>query len=278
MSTREDITEIPEPPATGSLEPSGLGKPGEEPAPDPTEQWWEQLGEDGKAIREGKKWNDPADLAKGYRAEQAARTKAEQERAALIQYIEALEEQDKANKATAQQAQQPQEQPIDFNNILESTRDPETGDYDLAKYGSYLVAFGARMSYDAAVEFFRQELATFQQQNLQPLQESHAVNELAQELDRIEDRIGSDRFDLLTQRIEELAEEGEDLVEELGPRRAYAEMADRIQAEEARQQARAADGYTLTATGRQAPRRRISPEEAEILAQEQVFRRIDDGL
>lgn len=281
MSTQEHSAEIPDPPARGGLDPiKPIERPGQEPAQDPTEAWWDAMGEDGQAIRDGKKWKNPADLAKGYRAEQAARTKAEQERAALVQYIEALEEQQEAAKqAQRQPAQQGQGsgQEVDWKEMAEGLKDAD-GEYDMAQVLQVASMLGAQMSYAAAVEFIKNELSQFSETQIKPLAEDREVNLLAEQLGRVEQVYGEERFDELTERIDAAAEKGEDLIKELGARGAYAEMAFRVDQERLEQQARQADGHALTTGGRRAPARKKSQEEIEIGLMEGYRRRIDDGL
>lgn len=281
MGTQEHSIEIPDPPARGGLDPvSPIERPGREPEVDPTEAWWDALGEEGQAIREGKKWKNPADLAKGYRAEQAARTKAEQERAALVQYIEALEAQQEAAAAAQQQPQQQGQgsgQEVNWKDMAEGLRDAD-GEYDMAQVLQVASMLGAQMSYAAAVEFIRNELGQFAETQIKPLHEDREVNRLAEQLSRVEMVYGEDRFDELTQRIETAAEEGEDLIKELGPRGAYAEMAFRMQQEQEESRARGADAHTLTTSGRRAPTPKKTQEQIEIEYMERTHRRVNDGL
>jgi hypothetical protein len=252
----------------------GLDERAADAVPDAgTADWWEALGEDGQQIREAKKWEDPKELIKAYKAATSQLSKRDEARAELEAKIAQLEAQ--PQQPQPQQPNGGSPQTLDFDALAMQCMDHDTGDMNYGRMMELAVAIGARMAFDASEVRMNERFAQFDQERISPLAQREAEQQLAAELDEIQQLYGDDVFATLQSRVEQEMDSDADYLDRNGGARgAFAQMAFRLQQEQLRSQ----DAFTARGGGRRPQPRQMTPEEREVAAMEQYHRRPQDGL
>jgi hypothetical protein len=257
-------------------------RPPDEPESGPDyDAVWGALGEEAQKLREGKKWEDPAELVKAHLEATKRLSQRDEEKEALIRYIQELEEQVPENPQTQQApaAQSGQPQALDFDALAAQCIDPNTGEMNYGRMMELASALGARMAFDASEQRMNERFGQFEKERVSPLAERAEVDRLAEELRSVESVYGTERYEQIGAKIEEQMADNPDYLDQFGGvRGAFAEMAFQMQREEAEAQARSADGYTLTGGGRRPQAPRLSAEDMEREAMERLAIRPSDGL
>lgn len=254
---------------------------------------WAPLGDEAREIAEKKKWQTPADLVKGYTEATKRLSQRDEEREAALEeaaewraYAAELEarvsgsgQSPQAQSAPAPQQQQGQPAPVDFDALAASCIDPATGEMSYGRMMEMATALGAQMAFNAAEQRMSERLSQFEQEKWQPLAEDRQVAQMKAELESVEGLYGADRYEELGAKIEAEMKDNPAFLDQFGGvRGAFAEMAFRVQQEEAQAEARAADGFTISGGGRRPAQPRLTPEQQEIAAMERITLRPSDGF
>lgn len=254
----------------------GLDEQAADAVPDAgTDGWWEALGDEGAKLREGKKWESPTDLLKAYKEASGRLSRRDEERQALEDQIAELRAQQSQVQAPPSAGQQQGPPALDFDALAAQCIDPTTGEMNYGHMMSVAVALGARMAFDASEQRMNERLSQFETERVSPLAERDAQVKLAEELDRIEGLYGAETFGQLESRIEAEMEDDPGFLDRFGgPRGAFAEMAFRMQAEQAQER----EAFTTRGGGRRPQAQQMTPEQAELAAMEIHLRRRNDGF
>lgn len=255
-------------------EPVALEEPagGEEESDDQGPDLWAQVyGDQYDHLRE-KYGGDPAKLAAAYEELNPKATQMAQELAEFRRYAEEREEWDRQYEQGGAAQAGPMPVPgFDIEAIIRQGGSlfDEHGEIDPAKLAGILSVQGAvqtQIIAQAVQEALEQRFGAFEKEKVAPLASKIAREAQAAEIATLEDTYGT-RFDEVTKQAHKIKDDFPDL----STTALYGMAAAQLDQRDAHRRRLEAEGYTLDSKGRPAaPKPRLTSEELELQAQEQI--------